>query len=215
MRALPFEVVAADGTRLRGESWPGGPDWVLMVHDVGGDLDCWRPLIEPLGAAGYSVATIDLRGHGASDGEVGEWSIASDLPALLAQARRDASGMMVLVAAGTVAALALSPDLMPRPDALVLFSPRPEGGAATADLRGDGTPKLFFVGAADPEADRMARDLRNRSIGHAGVISFATTMQGAELLQEPWRLHVVEQVVGFVDFVRFQSASVTEKGERS
>jgi pimeloyl-ACP methyl ester carboxylesterase len=212
MRALPFEVLTADGCVLRGESWPGGQDWVLLVHDVGGDLDCWRPLIGPLGAAGYSVATIDLRGHGASEGVASVSSVATDLSALLAQARRDASGAVVLGAVGVVAAAALAPDLLPRPDALVLFSPRPELGADMAKLRGDGTSKLLFVGALDPEADLIARELRNGSIGHAGVISFATSVQGAELLQEPWRSHVVEQVLGFVDLVRFQLASVTEKG---
>lgn len=197
--------------RLRGESWPSGPNWVLMVHDFGGDLDCWRPLVGPLAAAGYSVATIDLRGHGASDGEPSEASIAGDLTAFLAQARRDTSGMLVLVAAGATAAAALSPDLQPRPDALVLLSPSPPA-EGIADLRGEGTTKLFFVGATDADADRAARELRNRSIGHAGVISFPTATQGADLLKEPWGTHVIEQVVGFVDHARFQSASVTEKG---
>ncbi|MDQ2943728.1 MAG: hypothetical protein M3R21_08700 [Candidatus Dormibacteraeota bacterium] len=211
MRALPFEVVAADGTRLRGESWPGGPDWVLMVHDFGRDLDCWLPLIGPLGTAGYSIATIDLRGHGASDGEPAEESIRADLVAILARARRDTSGMLGLVAAGVVAAEALSPDLQPRPDALVLFSPRPRG-QDIASLRGDGVVKLFFVGTADAEANRNAGELRNRSIGHAGVISFATDKQGADLLQEPWGTHVIEQVVAFVDQTRLSSANVTEKG---
>jgi len=207
MRALPFEVIASEGIRLRGESWPGGPDWVVLAHDYGSDLDCWRPLVGPLGAAGYSVATIDLRGHGASDGEATETSIEADLAALLAQARRDSSGLLVLVAAGAVAAAALSPDLTPRPDALVLFSPHPLG-QEDANLRGDGTVKLFFVGAADPQADSAVRALRNRSIGHAGVISFPTKAQGADLLQEPWRAHVVEQVVGFVD----QARSAIKKG---
>ena len=211
MRALPFEVLTGDGTRLRGESWPGGPDWVVMAHDFGGDLDCWRPLVGPLGAAGYSVAAIDLRGHGASEGEPATASIPVDLAALLAQARRDTSGLLVVVAAGTVAAAALSPDLLPRPDALVLFSPRLQEGVET-NLRGDGTTKLFFVGAADPEADRTVVDLRNRSIGHAGVISFPTATQGADLLQEPWRSHVIEQVVGFVDHARAMSASPTHEG---
>jgi pimeloyl-ACP methyl ester carboxylesterase len=204
MRAVPFEVIAADGTRLRGESWPGGPDWVVMAHDYGSDLDCWRPLVGPLGAAGYSVATIDLRGHGASEGEAAEASIPADLAALLARAREDTSGLLVLVAAGAVAASALSPGLKPRPDALVLFSPSPHG-EADANLRGDGSAKLFFVGAADQEADHTVRDLRNRSIGHAGVISFPTSTQGADLLKEPWRTHVIEQVVGFVDQARLST----------
>lgn len=210
MRALPFEVIAADGLTLRGESWPGGPDRVLMVHDLGSDLDCWAPLVGPLHGAGYSVAVVDLRGHGASDGEPSEIAIPVDLAALLVHARRDTPGILALLAAGVTGAAALSPDLEPRPDVLVLFSPRPRSQAADT-LRGDRTAKLFFVGAADPDADQVVRDLRNRSIGHAGVISFPTPNQGADLLLAPWLTHVTEQVIGFVDTARFAS-NAGEKG---
>lgn len=210
MRALPFEVITPDGLTLRGESWPGGPDRVLLVHDLGSDLDCWAPLVGRLHGAGYSVAAIDLRGHGASDGEPSEKAVEIDMKGLLARARKDTEGILVLVAAGVVAAASLSPDLEPRPDALVLFSPRPSGQAEGA-LRGDGTAKLFFVGATDPDADRRVRDLRNRSIGHAGVISFPTDRQGADLLQDPWLGHVTEQMIGFIDTARF-ALNAEEKG---
>jgi pimeloyl-ACP methyl ester carboxylesterase len=211
MRAVPFEVITPDGLTLRGESWPGGPDWVLMVHDLGRDLDCWTPLVGPLHADGYSVAAIDLRGHGASDGEPSEKAISSDLTGLLVGARKDAAGLLVLIAAGVPGAVALASNLEPRPDALVLFTPSPRG-QAKEDLRGEGTSKLFFVGAADPDADRVVSELRNSSIGHAGVISFPTASQGADLLQTPWLIHVVEQVIGFLDTARFQSAKAGEKG---
>jgi pimeloyl-ACP methyl ester carboxylesterase len=210
MRALPFEVIAPDGLTLRGESWPAGVDRVLMVHDLGSDLDCWAPLVGPLVAAGYSVAAVDLRGHGASDGEPSELAIPIDVAGLLAQARTDTPGLLVLVAAGISAAVALAPDLEPRPDALVLFTPRPLDQVEGA-LRGDGTPKLFFVGAADPDADQVVRDLRNRSIGHAGVISFPTKDQGADLLRAPWLTHVAEQVIAFIAAARF-ATNAGEKG---
>jgi hypothetical protein len=92
-----------------------------------------------------------------------------------------------------------------------LFSPRPEP-AELPRLRGSGTAKLFFVGAADAEADRSVTELRNRSIGAAGVISFATMVQGAGLLKGPWREHVIEQVVGFLELLRFPSATATHEG---
>jgi hypothetical protein len=75
-----------------------------------------------------------------------------------------------------------------------------------------GAAKLFFVGAGDPEADHGVVELRNRSVGAAGVISFATTVQGAGLLQGPWREHVIEQVVGFLDLLRSPSSTVNREG---
>jgi len=213
MRARPFEIATRDGLTLRGESRPVSADWVLMVHDIGQDLDCWDPLVAPLNGAGFSVATIDLRGHGASDGEPDESMVPSDLADILSQARRDVAGTLVLVSAGGVAMAALTSDLPARPDAVVLFSPTPLRDSSS-DLRGAGMAKLFFVGALDEQLDASARYLRNRSVGQAGVISFPTDRQGAELLLEPWRSHAVEQVLGFVKVVASPTATTEPTGGR-
>jgi pimeloyl-ACP methyl ester carboxylesterase len=209
--AFPFESSAADGTRLRGELWPGGPDWVVMAHDYGEDLDSWRPLIGPLLAARYTVATVDLRGHGTSEGSPERATISQDVAAALALARRHSASSVALLAAGVTAAACLSPDIGSPPDCLVLFSPRPES-MRTSELRGEGASKLFLVGATDLEADRSARELRGRSIGVAGVVSFPTEIQGTSLLEGPWREHVIEQVVGFVEQVRFSSIPTSPEG---
>ncbi len=211
MRARPFEIATRDGLTLRGESHPSGADWVLMVHDMGRDLDCWQPLVGPLNGAAFSVAAIDLRGHGASDGEPDESMIASDLADILAQARKDVPGTLVLVSAGRVGTTALAADISARPDAIVLFSPTPLKDSSS-DLRGEGMAKLFFVGALDQQLDGSARYLRNRSLGQAGVISFPTDRQGADLLLEPWTSHAVEQVLGFVKVVASQPATTDPTG---
>ena len=211
MQPLPFEVDAGDGIRLRGQVWKGGGDWVVMVHDLGGDLDRWRPLVSPLLEHGYTVASIDLRGHGASDGDAAHPDVDADLSVAVAGARERCKGMLAVIAEGAAAVAALTPRLEGRSEGLVLFSPRPEPDQL-AGLRGSGTAKLFFVGAADAEADRGVTELRNRSIGAAGVISFATNVQGTGLLQEPWRQHVIEQVVGFLDQLRSPSATATNEG---
>jgi pimeloyl-ACP methyl ester carboxylesterase len=211
MQPLPFEVAAGDGIRLRGQLWEGGVDWVVMVHDIGGDLDRWLPLVSPLLKRGYTVASIDLRGHGASDGDADRPDLETDLSVAVVGARERCKGVLVVIAEGAAAVAALTPRLEGHSDGLVLFSPRPEP-AELAQLRGSGTAKLFFVGAADAEADRCVTELRNRSIGAAGVISFATTVQGTDLLQGPWRQHVIEQVVGFLDQLRSPSATATHEG---
>jgi pimeloyl-ACP methyl ester carboxylesterase len=213
MRARPFEIATRDGLTLRGESHPAGADWVLMVHDMGQDLDCWQPLVGPLNSAGFSVGAIDLRGHGASDGEPDESMIGSDLGDILSQARRDVPGTLVLVSAGGVGIMALTADLPGRPDAVIVFSPTPRRDSSR-DLRGDGMAKLFLVGALDAQLDGAARYLRNRSLGQAGVISFPTDRQGADLLLEPWTSHAVEQVLGFVKVVASHTATTNPTGGR-
>jgi pimeloyl-ACP methyl ester carboxylesterase len=182
-----------------------------MVHDLGQDLDCWLPLVSPVVERGYTVSLIDLRGHGASDGDPDRPDVARDLSVATAGARERCTGILAVVADGAAAVASLAPDLEGHPDGLVLFSPRPEP-AELPRLRGSGTAKLFFVGAADAEADRSVTELRNRSIGAAGVISFATMVQGAGLLKGPWREHVIEQVVGFLELLRFPSATATHEG---
>lgn len=211
MQPLPFEVVAGDGIRLRGQVWPGGSDWVVMVHDLGQDLDCWRSLVAPVVERGYTVSAIDLRGHGASDGDPDQPDVARDLSVAIVGARERCSGALVVIADGAAAVASLAPDVEGHPDGLILFSPRPDPDQL-AELRGSGAAKLFFVGAADPAADYCVRELRNRSIGAAGVISFATAVQGAALLQGPWRQHVIEQVAGFLDQLRSPSATFTSEG---
>ncbi len=211
MPPLPFEVVAGDGIRLRGQVWPGGRDWVVMIHDLGADLDCWRPLVSPILEHGYSVVALDLRGHGASDGDADRPDVETDLLVALAGARERCTGTLALVADGAAAVVSLTPRLEGHFDGLVLFSPRPQS-AQLADLRGSGVAKLFFVGAADPDADRCVGELRNRSIGAAGVISFATTVQGAGLLRDPWLQHIKEHVVGFLDQLRSPAATANQEG---
>ena len=51
--------------------WPG----VILIHMMHGDQSQWESFPEQLAGAGYAVLSIDLRGHGASGGEV-DWNMA-------------------------------------------------------------------------------------------------------------------------------------------
>jgi pimeloyl-ACP methyl ester carboxylesterase len=77
-------VEAADGARIEyqlvGEGRP-----LLLVHGMSESTRTWEPLVDPLVAAGYEVATMDLRGHGAS-GRARSYdlgSMAADVGAVL------------------------------------------------------------------------------------------------------------------------------------
>ncbi len=69
MKAEAVQATTADGVTLRGELVRGGDVWICLVHDVGEDIDAWRPLRPGLARKGWSVLALDLRGHGGSDGE--------------------------------------------------------------------------------------------------------------------------------------------------
>jgi pimeloyl-ACP methyl ester carboxylesterase len=51
--------------------WPG----VILIHMMHGEQSQWESFPELLAGAGFAVLSIDLRGHGASGGEV-DWNMA-------------------------------------------------------------------------------------------------------------------------------------------
>ena len=68
MRSTSVETSAEDGAVLRGVRWPGEPACVVLIHDLGQDLDAWHPLEGVLDETNCSRLAIDLRGHGLSEG---------------------------------------------------------------------------------------------------------------------------------------------------
>ncbi|MDE0231330.1 MAG: hypothetical protein OXI56_06150 [bacterium] len=85
---VPVEVVGSEGVRLRGLEWPVAGPPVIFVHDFGADLDQWGPLTAGLAASGFRVISLELSGHGLSDGEPDPGSVARDIRVMVAQASR-------------------------------------------------------------------------------------------------------------------------------
>jgi pimeloyl-ACP methyl ester carboxylesterase len=141
------------GQAVRGISWdwPGSDLSLLVVHPPGADLDQTRWLADRLVAAGVSVLSIDLPGHGLSDGDVlvpdqGGRAIAD----ALAELGRGGEGVAAVAAQGESAGLLLGTELAEPPLAAILLDPRPlqpgQGVAAGWRL----VPKLLLVPAGSP-----------------------------------------------------------------
>jgi pimeloyl-ACP methyl ester carboxylesterase len=66
------ELEGEDGLRLVGEFYaPGYPlATVVLLHQLYTDRTSWQPLVNPLLAAGFNVLAVDLRGHGATAGDI-------------------------------------------------------------------------------------------------------------------------------------------------
>ena len=182
---------------MRGLHWPGDGDTVLLVHDLGADLDCWADLPCALQTDGYRVVAIDLPGHGLSD----DWTTAPNTADFLSALTTD----LVARWPGRIFAVGVG-GIVPLLDrtgaaAIVALGPQPalEDGAV-----GSHAPTLILVGGSDPEAAAAAnRYFRNRR-GWAVSSSFGNAQNGAGLLSGPWSGHVIEQIVAFLRDYRTQ-----------
>jgi pimeloyl-ACP methyl ester carboxylesterase len=235
------EIVAGDGCVLRGQVWPGGPDWIVLLHDAerDEDLDCWQPLVPALLAEELSVLAVDLRGHGASDGTWSDEAAVDDIVATLRFARANGARFVATIAAGVSGvnvlqaaerelvqgAVAMSaampshrPCSPPRHPQVVpgSRSPAADGGRKVEGApRAAGTAKLFIVGANDVASREVSERLRRASIGWAAEVTFPTDEHGAALLHGVWRGHIGDQICGFVREQRFLAcADARSKGVR-
>src|SRR5262249_9615068 len=175
-------------------------------------------------AADFTILAVDLRGHGASDGEWHPGKAIEDVMTTIEFARARGAEFVAAIAAGASAAGVLLVADKGGPDALVLLSaqaptktspstrsgvvpagPRPETRVTLP--RGSGVPKLFLVGAHDLASRHATDDLRRASIGWAAAVTFPTHDHGTELLHGAWLGHVREQILGFLREQRYLARS--------
>lgn len=195
----PVELVMADGVVLRGQRWGNGPDWVVLLHDYGEDwdLDDWRALLPAIMTPERTLLTLDLPGHGASDGEADHSRFAGDLDRVLDLAVEQGAQWIALAGAGATATKILEKAGNRAIDALVLLSPELSGEQART-LRGRGEPKLFAVGSRMEALNDAVREARNWSIGWAMLITLPTDQQRTELLNGPYARQLIERIVAFL-----------------
>lgn len=80
--AQPVTITADDDLSVVGDFYPALSDdnephpAVLLLHMIGSDRESWSPLIPDLQLAGYHVLAVDLRGQGATGGDI-NWPAAT------------------------------------------------------------------------------------------------------------------------------------------
>jgi pimeloyl-ACP methyl ester carboxylesterase len=199
VKVEPVDLVASDGVVLRGQHWPGGDTWIVLFHEAGKDLDCWQPLVLPLLRKGYSLLTLDLRGHGASDGEWDVSALGGDLEVVIDFAHERGAQRSALIGAGESVLPALMNAHARRLFAIVALSPGPVGDVAAGELRGGAIPKLFVVGALSQQAVEAEQQIRDRMIGWTVLLRLPVEEQGTSVLMGPWRLHCQENIIAFLE----------------
>lgn len=102
----PRIVLAPDGVHIDYRVFGEGEPLVVLVHDWSADANYWRAQVADLSRS-YTVAAVNLAGHGASGRNRARWSIeafAGDIAAVLAALPEDP---VVFVGHGMGAAVAL------------------------------------------------------------------------------------------------------------
>jgi pimeloyl-ACP methyl ester carboxylesterase len=226
---LAIEISASDGCLLRGQVWPGESLSILLLHDIDEDedLDRWRPLLPALLAENLTVVAIDLRGHGASDGEWNTGTSIDDIATTIRVVRDRSEGPVLVIAAGPTAIDALSAAEREPINGVIALSARihpltpessppphlGEGPGERANYsttpRAPGIPKLFLVGSQDAESRKTTANLHTASIGWALVVTLPTADRGSDLLTGAAATHAREHILGFIRECRFLARSAT------
>jgi pimeloyl-ACP methyl ester carboxylesterase len=194
------EITARDGALLRGELSEGGPIWMVLVHDLGQDLDVWHPL--RLSGGGVSVLAVDLRGHGGSEGNREAGSTSSDLADVLAFASDRGAEVTVVGVAGGAVQAALDAAAEAGAAGLAAICPLGE------EVHGASMPKLVLVAEGDRCQVAAGRALQ-RSPGSAILVNLPLSGGAAEVLSGEWQTNVESYVRSFVHDVTRSSRAVT------
>ena len=197
MGAAPVELVSSDGVVVRGVAEGDGRTWAVLAHGVGSDLDGCALLARELAKEGCAVLRIDLRGHGASDGEWSEDGAVRDVAAAFAAARAAGAAEVLAVGVAEAADAVLAASVEDAPDAAVLVSPV-GGSRARDDVRGSAAPKLFVVGGRDDAAVTAVKRLDALAIGPRLVVQLPTAEQGHALLEGACAAQAISHAVGFL-----------------
>jgi pimeloyl-ACP methyl ester carboxylesterase len=71
----PRIIVAPDGVHVQYRIYGSGEPAIVFIHGWSCDSNYWREQLPALKGR-YTLVTVDLAGHGGTDGNRGEWSIA-------------------------------------------------------------------------------------------------------------------------------------------
>lgn len=194
--AAPIELAAA-GRVVRGQVWPAGDAWVVLVHDLEEDLDAWAGLPAALAAGDFTTLAFDLPGHGLSDDPWEPEALTAAVDAAIARARTAAARRCFLVAAGASIPPALIAASASTVDALVVVSPRDAADGLPVIERAT-VPKLVLAGPSGPEAMAAATAFFQACRGWTVLSTFGGAGAGTALFRGPWGQQAREQVVQFL-----------------
>ena len=184
-----------DGLVLRGHEWPADGPAVVFVHDLDDDLDAWGPVTAEVASHGLRVISVELRGHGLSDGEPDPDLLGQDLTALLGEIAAS-FGPVALVSYGRVTESMLFLNQDHGAPVQVMVSPLPVAPEEIDWRVTRPAMRLVLKGALNEEVERQVGFIYPRMMGPKLQVSAADDAAGPRLLQEQPQL--IEHLLTFL-----------------
>jgi len=192
---VPVAIRLPDGLVLRGHEWPVDGPAVVFLHDHGDDLDAWGPITAGVASHGFRVISVELRGHGLSDGDADPGLLGQDLPALLGETTAS-FGPVALVAYGRVTEALLFVNQDQGAPVQVMIGPLPDAPREIDWRTTSSAMRLVVKGALNEEVERQVGFIYPRMRGPKLQVSGASDATGPPLLEDQPQLF--EHMVTFL-----------------
>ena len=192
---LPVAIRLRDGLVLRGHEWSRDGPPVVFVHDLGDDLDAWGPVTRQVAAQGFRVISMELRGHGLSDGEPDPDRLLEDLVGMLAEVRAS-FGPVALAAYGSVTETLLFLDVRCGAPVQVMVAPLGRTPEAIDWRTTRPAMRLVLRGALNEPVSEHVDFIYPRMRGQNMQVTGASSCAGPDLLMDQPQL--TEHMVMFL-----------------
>lgn len=192
---LPVAVRLRDGLVLRGHEWSRDGPPVVFVHDLGDDLDAWGPVTGRVAEQGFRVISLELRGHGLSDGELDADAVLDDMVRMLAEVKAS-FGPVALVAYGSVTETLLFMDDLCGAPVQVMVAPLPRKREQIDWRTTRPATRLVLRGALNVPTTEHVDFIYPRMRGQNLQVTGASDRAGPALLMDQPQL--VEHMVMFL-----------------
>ncbi len=188
----PIAIELASGLTVRGaqSSTGTGTHSIVLIHDLGGDLDEFGSLVELLVGAGFDVIAVDLPGHGLSDGDdPSPETCREDVAEILS--RLGVAGPIGLVSSGRTASVAASLGDAHGVRAQLLFGPILDDSIA-GEARREHSIRLVIHGDGPNLVGTHTQRYFSHLIGEKMLVYNVSMLDGAaEVIRAPVvRAHV-------------------------
>jgi len=194
-RPIPVAIRLSNDLTLRGHEWSFDGPPLVFVHDLGDDLDAWGPVTSTVAHSGFRVISLELRGHGLSDGEPDPSTVLEDVRLLLDEIV-PSFGPVGLVSYGSASEALLSLDERDGAPVQVIISPQQLEPGGVDWVKSKRAMRLIVGGSLDEHAHGYLKAIYPKMLGEKLWVSVATTEHGpALLIDQP---NTLEQITIFL-----------------
>lgn len=204
-------VRTAEGLVLRGHEWPVDGPAVLFVHDFGDDLDSWGPVTARFASCGFRVISMELRGHGLSEGDPDPARLLDDLAGLSAEIAAS-FGPVGVVSYGWAAVGLLYLNEESGAPVHALLTPF---SGEEMDWRGTRSAmRVILGGSLDEVRHRYLDRIYPKILGHKLRVSGASAAFGPQLLEDQPQL--LEHLVMFMrrELIPYHLAWIAQRADQ-